>query len=226
MTARVLGLLVSMMLCAAGASAFSWFEIGDAGMLLDDAQPLGGGGPIDYITGSIQHSSDADLYRIHIFDPDAFFASTVNDDTSVGDTRLYLFDHDGMGISFSEDVSEFDYRSRLTNQFVPDEGDYYLAVSSYDFGPQSGTFDSFFNIWFDVPWTVERAPDGPGAGAPLSHWAGYGYGEGGYRIDLGGVEAITDIPEPTSLVLVALGAALLGRRKRAPSVRGRGGSGI
>jgi hypothetical protein len=161
----------------------SWLESGDAGDIPSTAQLPVGSGALNAIFGDIPTGSDADMYRIDICDPGAFSATTVNGDTT-GDTQLFLFDANGMGVVHDDDdpTGAGGLRSRLTNLYVTSPGTYYLAVSRYDFDP----IDEGGNqIWNDTPFGVERAPDGPGAGSPVAGWSGAS-GTGAYRVDLTG----------------------------------------
>lgn len=60
-------------------------------------------------------------------------------------------------------------QSTITNQFVTQAGDYYLAVTRYNRDPvdSGGAL-----LWENQPFAVERAPDGPGAANPVFGWTG------------------------------------------------------
>jgi hypothetical protein len=182
------------------SAAFSqvWLESGEAGDLPGTANVTMGVGPLLDITGFMD-ASNADMYAIMIVDEASFSATTVGG--AAFDTQLFLFDSAGMGVSFNDD--SVDFQSTLTSTFVTSNGLYYLAVSQYDFDADSAGGA----IWLDTPFGVERAPDGPGAGSPVSSWSGTGGGTGAYSIFLTGTEYAT-VPEPGTLF--AIGAGLLG----------------
>jgi len=181
---------------------------GDAGDLPATAQVPIGSGPLTTITGLIEfEGSDADMYYIHIDDPANFRAQTWPN--SIIDTQLWLFDEDGIGITFNDDdpSGAGGLQSTITGVFVPGPGNYYLVVSPYDWDAAN---PAGLDIWQDSPYNVERAPDGPGAPGPVAMWGGLGWDYGAYQIDLQGVSYI---PEPTSLTLLALGGLALLRRR-------------
>jgi hypothetical protein len=166
---------------AGQAMAFTWGEVGDAGDLPGSAQTPTGAGALTSIAGAVA-SGDADMYLIHIFDLASFGATTVGGASF--DTQLWLFDTAGNGVTFNDD-SAASLRSTLTNAFVSSTGNYYLALSGFDYD----ALDSGGNqIWLDTPFSSERAPDGPGAGNPIDHWGGTSSG-GDYEIFLSGVDA-------------------------------------
>src|SRR6185436_13965192 len=74
-------------------------------------------------------------------------------------------------------------QSKITNQFVTANGNYYIHVSQFNKIP----FGSGGNIWINdgitFPYRTERAPDGPGAPGPITGWnASTGTGTGNYTI--------------------------------------------
>src|SRR5262245_14391125 len=156
---------------------------GDAGDLPAGAQVTTGVGPLPSISGLVAVGGDADMYLISIFDPAAFSATTVNCATG-GDTQLFIFDTAGVGITHDDDdpTGVGAFRSRIGGTIVAAAGDYYLAISRYDTDPLDPAGSA---IWLDMPYGVERAPDGPGAPGPIAGWAGFS-GTGAYRIDLTG----------------------------------------
>jgi len=179
---------------------------GDAGDLPGIAQVPAGGGALTTITGLIGAGGDADMFLIHIDNPGIFQAKTWPG-TSI-DTQLWLFDANGIGVSFNDDdPGGAGLQSTITGAFVPGPGDYYLAVSTYDRDAQNA---SSLDIWNDTPYNVERAPDGPGAPGPVAGWAGTGFSDGPYQIDLTGASYV---PEPTTLALLAMGGLALLRRR-------------
>lgn len=196
------------MLALSGA-AFGdvWGEQGDAGQLLGDAQITVGTGSLDEIQGH-HTANDIDLYCIRITDVGAFSATTTGG-TSL-DTQLFLFDANGYGVTHDDDDPNGGLQSRITGQFVQAPGLYYLAISAYNADPQSISGA----IWANSPFNVERAPDGPGAGDPLSSWSTGGASDGGYSIFLTGA-GFCEVPAPGALALLGLGGfAAAGRRRR------------
>ncbi|HZN40495.1 MAG TPA: hypothetical protein VFD82_16945 [Planctomycetota bacterium] len=155
-----------------------WVEVGDAGQLLPSAQIPVGVGPLVTITGAYG-GGEADMYQIQIVSPALFSATTVGG--SVGDTQLFLFDENGRGVTFNDD-SAATVQSTITGVNVPVPGRYYLAISGYNHDAASPA--GF--IWLNGPFGLERAPDGPGRGGPLTGWAG-GSGAAAYVITLAGV---------------------------------------
>ena len=203
-----LALATAAVLAAAGvANAQTWDELinggGDAGDLLGTAQVPVGVGPLTMITGLVLAGGDADLFLIHIDDPANFSAQAWPNTTF--DTPLWLFDLAGYGVTFNDD--DVGLQSRITGQFVPAAGDYYLAISQYDWDALDA---GGLELWLDTPYNVERAPDGPGAANPLASWGGSVYSDGNYEILLTGVSYV---PAPGAMALLGL-AFLAGRRRR------------
>lgn len=170
---------------ASSASAQDWVESGDAGDLPGTAQVPAGSGALLSISGSIASNADADMYCISIPTTSTFRASTCGGTTI--DTQLWLFNSDGMGISFNDDdPGACGLQSTLTGVFVPGPGQYYLAISTYS---NDATNAAGQEIWLDQPFGTERAPDGAGAGDPfVTGWNGGGLSSGQYRIALQGTE--------------------------------------
>ncbi|RKX56840.1 MAG: hypothetical protein DRP29_09135 [Thermodesulfobacteriota bacterium] len=80
------------------AQASLYSEVGDAGNLPASAQSVTGTGIISDIYGTLSSDNDVDMFKIYIYDPENFYASTINDDTTVSDTQLFLFDENGYGV--------------------------------------------------------------------------------------------------------------------------------
>lgn len=191
---------------AAGvANAQIWNEMGDAGQSLGTAQTPVGSGAIATIFGSLL--GDADIYAIFIDSPAGFSAKTSGNSTTA-DTQLFLFDSSGMGITHNDDdPNAAGLQSAITGQFVPGPGLYYLAISNYNYDPESAGGV----IWANSPFNVERQPDGPGAGSPLSSWSGTAFSDGGYEINLRGASFV---PAPGALALLGFGGLAATRRRR------------
>ncbi len=154
-----------------------WIEDGDAGDLPDTAQVPSGTGNLAAITGTLD-PSDADMFRIRVCDYANFSATTVGG--AAFDTQLFLFNTDGMGVSFNDDSTGL--QSRVTGQFLSADGDYLIALAGYnhDAVDSAGAI-----IWANTPFGTERQPDGPGAANPIAGWTGTG-GGGPYTIEFTG----------------------------------------
>ncbi|MBA3725710.1 MAG: PPC domain-containing protein [Armatimonadetes bacterium] len=172
-----------------------WNEFIDAPSLLP-GQETAGSGPLNMIVGSISGSNDVDTFCIMIDNPAAFSASLVG---SVNfDTQLFLFKADGIGVAFNDDEPNgTGVWSALSSTFVTEPGIYYISISRWDADARSTGGD----IWLDEPFNTERAPDGPGAGSPLSSWTSGSGNVGNYTINLTGTSFCVDGPiklRPTS----------------------------
>jgi hypothetical protein len=137
------------------------------------------------------------MYCISIPDPAAFSASTCN--TTSIDTQLWLFDGQGIGITYDDDdPSGCGLQSTITALACPfPPGSYLLAISSYNYDAVNA---AGLLIWDNSPFNVERCPDGPGAPGPIAAWSGDSFADGEYSITLVGVEycgAATPV-EPTT----------------------------
>ena len=77
-----------------------WQEAGDAPDIVP-GQPTAGTGSLLRIFGQMNDSTDVDLYRIRISDPNNFSATTVGGD--LDDTQLRLFSLSGNGVAFDDD---------------------------------------------------------------------------------------------------------------------------
>jgi hypothetical protein len=173
----------------AGLCPGVWAEDGDAGGIPLTCQVTSGEGSLVQIRGGTSSSTDSDLYLITICDRAHFSATTTGG--SPLDTGLCLFDTNGLGLAYNDDDPQGGAQSRLTNQFVPANGRYYLAVSYWTIFPldtQAGQ-----RIFSATPYNVERPPDGPGARPPagngngiLGSWSGTGGLVGTYSIFLTG----------------------------------------
>lgn len=111
------------------------------------------------------------LLRIEICDPANFQVTTSSQIAT--DTQLFLFDSNGRGVVMNDDhpVLGGPY-SRLTNAFVTQPGTYYLAVGAYNRDPWTGQPCNNNLIWNNIPFSTERAPDGPGRAGILQGWSG------------------------------------------------------
>jgi len=183
------GLLVVFVATARVALAAVHTEFPDAGQVLQTAQvPLGDSGtPLDKILGTDGFPGDVDLYKVFIFDPAGFSAEVTYFGGSVGDSQLFLFDCQGVGV-LSNDDQECSLWSRIpVGELNGPPGVYYLAFSDYNNDPLGGVGIGL------AGWNDDyREPDA-----------------GPYEIRLTGV-TFAATPEPSSILLWAiLGAAAI-----------------
>lgn len=219
------GLLVTAVLVSCGGMALAgtWDEYtdgggnagGEMGAPIGVAQVIpGGGGTLDFITGSIETDLDADLYQIQISDSDAFFASTLSVDGGFAGNAfiLTLFDESGMGVVFnpSSYPPEAFGQARLDAIGVPGPGTYYLGISYNNRRPRydSGYIFEWSSSWL-IPGSNNQYTAIDGSGALASYFPLSG-NTGDYTIAMGGVSFV---PEPGSLALLGLGVAMLFRRR-------------
>ncbi|MDX2211775.1 MAG: filamentous hemagglutinin N-terminal domain-containing protein [Oculatellaceae cyanobacterium bins.114] len=165
-------------------------EQDDVGQLLNNARLIT---DVSQIIGSLENPDDVDLYRIEL-NGQPFSATTQG---TVVDTRLFLFDQQGLGVYANEDISDSDFSSRLPedNALTPTaSGTYYLAVSSYGrypVSPNGSIFGLESAAFTDVVGRTE-----PGGGSRLNDWQGNGLDSGNYTIQLTGVNSQTPRPLP------------------------------
>jgi hypothetical protein len=165
-------------------------EATDAGDTLVTAMVPSGSGPLTSIYGSL--NGDDDVYKIEICDAANFAASTTF--SSFVDTRLFLFDANGMGVAFNDDyfpnTQDYYYQSRLQN-FPVTAGTYYVGVSAFERMARTAAGDA---IWNTQPYDTVRAPDGPGATGTLDNWGGTTDQAGPYVLSLKGACYATSTP--------------------------------
>jgi hypothetical protein len=204
-----------MALCASvRAGVVTWSEVGDAPSTVPGQITVGPGFsvPLDAIIGADDGPGDTvDMYCIFIFDPMAFSATTATPATGF-DTQLFLFTPGGFGVTHNDDnpLPGSGVTSTITGAFVPAPGHYVLAISRYDVDPLNA---AGAEIWADTPFTVERAPDGPGAPGPLAGWSS-GPALSGYKIFLTGA-TFCEVPSPGTGVVLCAASLLATRRRRA-----------
>ncbi|MCC6950853.1 MAG: DVUA0089 family protein [Phycisphaerales bacterium] len=160
----------------------------DAGQELNSAQVPTGSGPFTSISGGFDWIGDCDIYQINVCDVANFSATTALNTDPFFDTRLFLFDSTGAGVTYNDDVpagtpGDDTLLSHITGAFVPATGNYYLAVTQFDDMALDGMGSA---MWAETPFNTERAPDGPGSAGPLASWRGGGEDLGTYRIDMTG----------------------------------------
>jgi hypothetical protein len=159
-------LLASLLASASPARAQTWAETGDAGDLVATAQVTAGSGLFTAITGELSQQGDVDLYCLQLLavppmnQPLAGIACSTNSDPS-----LFLFDAGGVGVDANLTCAGGMKLVAATGSMAP--GLYYLAVAHNARLPQSANGP----IW-SAAYTGHFAPDGSGAGAPLTGWIG------------------------------------------------------
>ena len=145
------------------ASAQTWSEVGDAGSVPVSAQSTAGSSGLTQITGTLPVDSDVDMYCFRIANFSSFSARLTC--AAISEPDIFLFNGAGKGVSLNELCSTG--AKTISNAFVAGNGMYYLAIAAHGAIPYSGPN----NIWF-AGVTSERAPDGPGAGGPVTAWGG------------------------------------------------------
>lgn len=193
-------------LCVSTAGAVPWDETinggGDAGDLPASAQVVSGSGALGSIIGEIAEDNDVDMYQIFITGGGIFSATTVGGSSI--DTRLFLFDENGLGVYANDNYSG---TSQSTLPSGPTtSGIYYLAIATYDNTPNA---ENGFLIFPLMAGSNVVGPSGVGGSSPIGSWTNDGYNSGTYTIALTGAEFVPDaptsIPEPSTLILLASG---------------------
>lgn len=173
--------MTALSLCFA-AHAQIWTEQGDADYLPETAQSTGSG-VLATIQGTLQGYYDVDMYAISITDPANFSAAV----SSSFDSQLWLFDANGKGVSFGEDINGV--QGGLNSNCIPAPGVYYIAVSWY---PNAALGCGEEAIWNSTPWNEVRCPDGPERTSRVAQWRySGGSGEYSYTISLQGAAGAT-----------------------------------
>lgn len=133
------------------------------------------------IGGSVG-SNDVDFYKIFLYEGANFAVSTA---APVGglDTQLFLFDSNGKGVFANDDIlfrgSSANLNSRIPTFAVQESGDYYLAVTGYDYDPYSGGSLIFPTSPFDG---VYRPTNSGLVDSFQSVSGGQGSSSGGYQL--------------------------------------------
>lgn len=163
--------------------------ISDAGSLPGGAQETGGSGTLGRISGQLGGLSEfvggdfEDMYVIFIKDPAGFAATTTIecDGVTTFDSRLYLFDMDGIGLLGNDNTAPpgscmadgLSFGSTLLNAAtdgsgaaLTEPGLYLLAITVTPRAPFSMD-GSIFGFKSD---TEISGPDGPGGGDPIVSW--------------------------------------------------------
>lgn len=197
------------------ALAAPWAEVGEAGDLPGSAQVTVGVGSLDTISGlSDASTEDKDLYLIYIEAGGGFSANVASTRTdgsgTADDTKLYILDAAGFGIAADDDSSttggSFDAGIQVGDPLVASlpAGLYLLGVTDFNYVPTSATGAIF-------PGGGPVGPTGPGGGDPMTGWSADSHElSWTYNVRLTG--ASFAVPEPASLMLLALGGLALRRR--------------
>lgn len=143
----------------------TWSEIGDAGEDVATAQITVGPGDLLAITGTLLSDSDVDVYCFRVQEQTTFSLSLIN---CVADTDpdLFLFDTNGFGVSHNDACANG--LVTISNTYVFTPGTYYIAIA----GDQALALAGASEIWVQASTGGERAPDGPGAGQPMTSMGG------------------------------------------------------
>lgn len=169
------------LLLASPAAAVDWVENGDAGELPAGQQTTIGVGPLTSISGTIESTSDRDLFCIRVVDQGLFFANLSC--TLVTGPDLWLFSTTGLGIAHNDGCAGG--FTTVSGAFKPGLGSYLLGISADDATARNAGGQA---IWAAGPVQGERAPDGPGAPGPITSWTPQSAGAGPrpYTIQLSG----------------------------------------
>ncbi len=188
-----------------------WLEEGDAGDTLPTAQVTVGSGSLTTIQGTIPDGWDNEVYQIRVTDY-AQFSATVTAPEG-GNSKLALFDANGMGVLYNDDQDDTTFLSAIdyaTGQRPVSNGVFYLGLGSREkyFGSTVGV--DAVSIWSPDTPTVQQLPDGPGKDSPFAGFGGYGGSLVNYSIALTGVGfADSGIPQAVSLRVQADGANVI-----------------
>lgn len=162
--ASLAAVLLALALLSSPAAAVDWVESGDAGDLPGSFQTTIGVGLLNTISGTIDDTSDRDLFCVRINDPSQFMASLLC--ASPAGLDLWMFSTSGLGITHDDGCVAS--ATRLTGAFKPGPGSYLLGVSAEGAVARNAASQA---IWAAGPIGGERAPDGPGAPGPIVTWA-------------------------------------------------------
>jgi hypothetical protein len=196
--------IASLAFVSTSSNATIWFESVDAGETLATSLSVGNG--TTRISGSLLGGS-ADMFLF------SWGGGSLDIDTlgSSFDTQLTLFDSAGYGLVQSDDPG---FGSYGTLSFISEllvAGDYLIAVSGYNFDP-----DSILGPIFDPDlWTGRLDPDGSGGLGPLTGWvehAGRSVG-GDYEINFS-TQVSAAVPAPSIIALFGLGLVGIGFARR------------
>ena len=187
-----------------------WLEEGDAGDTSATAQVTVGSGSLTNIQGTIPDGWDNEVYQIRVTDY-AHFSATVTAPEG-GNSKLALFDANGMGVVYNDDMDDTSFLSAIayaTGQRPVANGVFYLGICSQQkyFGSTVGV--NAVSIWSPDTPTMQQLPDGPGKDSPFAGFGGYGGSLVNYSIVLTGIGfADSGIPQAVSLKVQAEGATV------------------
>jgi hypothetical protein len=165
---RRLAVLAAFLLTLApAAGAQTWNEVGDAGSLVSSAQLTVGATGLSTINGSLQIDPDVDVYCVHLTaTPPAGLPLVWMNCVVTNGPQVWLFDAAGNGIATNMNC-QAGQKLIVAPNFSLAPGNYYVAVAYSGIEPQSAGGA----IW--IPNVLaQHTPDGPGAGQPLTGWAG------------------------------------------------------
>lgn len=162
----IVGLPFLLALVAAPVAAQTWAEAGDAGELVGTAQVTSGNGLFTAITGELSQHGDVDIYCLQLLavppmnQPLAGISCAMNSEPS-----LYLFDAAGVGVDANMSCMGGMKLVAASGSMTP--GFYYLAVAHGDWLPMTAN-----GLAWSLTYSGHLAPNGPGAGWPLTGWVG------------------------------------------------------
>jgi hypothetical protein len=163
-TSTVRHLAGTTLLMATLFSSYSYaqvhVEIGDAGNLPATAQVIQDVPALTGVNGTLG-TADQDMYKFRV--TGGVFTATVSFLTPGADSQLFLFDSTGMGLFANDDAFALAGPSQITATLAA--GDYYLAISEFNFDPISSG-----GLIFPDNFLGQIAATGPGAGSPVTDW--------------------------------------------------------
>ncbi len=161
------GILALVLAAAPAAFAQTWTETGDAGDLVGTAQSTIGTGALMNIAGVLSGHGDVDVYCVHLTSvPPAGLPLVSVACAAHADPTPYLFDAAGMGINTNMTCAG-GLKQAVAPYYSLAPGLYYVAIAAGDWLPQSAGG----SIW-QMLYSGPMAPNGPGAGSPLTGWVG------------------------------------------------------
>lgn len=239
---------IALVALTAMAGAQTWDETtnggGDAGNLPSTAQTVAGNpnDPLTTITGTLNATTDVDMYAIIISDPVSFRVWVVTP-TGGADPQLWLFDAQGNALWHNDDrpsdVVQPGQRSldsyigpgsaaanyRLSNPTntaagaagsatwgLPGAGIYYIAISHYNIDPQDAGGGNV--VYSGAPFSAIHQSNPADPDRVVASWTGTGsaFTNPAYTLNLRGASFV---PEPASMIALGAGlAGLIGLRRR------------
>lgn len=200
--------LTFMMALPVVATAANFVEVIPAGNSLSTAILVPGG--TDRVLGSISQAGEVDLYKFYLA-VGGLRTITANSETL--DMNLHLFNAAGNPLGANDDISSVNFNSQLTFSLLP--GFYFVAVGENN----TYALDAIGNrIQDNDPDLLEPEKLGViDAIGVLAGWDAGGQLTGDYEILFSTAvdePAQSSVPEPSTVVLAAVGlAAVLFRRR-------------